>query len=209
MTPDIMNEDGSCIDVKTVKKRDGTTAEFDVVKMSAAMSSAALAMGRNGKSLSALWTEMYQTTAISSLHLGGAPCGQMTAISATQRQSRRYRQPRNYGSSDKGYAVDKGYPYTVTKNIDDGTNPLIWFERWSTDNYDTRMEAEKASLKSLVKYQSKIYHQYAIEPTQYKRRVKAFAGYNNPMKAKKAKVILKGYQERLKNIEEDYPEWLI
>ena len=205
MTPDIRNADGSLTDLKTVKKRDGSTINVDVSNMSAAMSSAALSMSRNGTNLHSLWQQMYQTMAIPSIQIGGAPYGQMSAVTAVQSRSRIHRQ----SNSSKGYSVSKEYPYEVTKNVDNGDNHLIWFERYNSHQYDNRMEAEKGSLEALVKHHNKLYFRYAIEPTQYKRRPMAFNGYNNPTRANSAKVLLDKFKSKLKNIEEEHPEWMI
>lgn len=206
-TPDIMATDGSCIDIKTVKKRDGSLATFDTAKLAASISAAAISFGRNGKSMASLWQEMYQTMAIPSIHLGGVPYGQTTAMSAVQSQGRSFR--KTNPKPGVGFSVSKEHPYEVSKNMDDDTNPMIWFDRYNSHQYTNRMEAEKSSLELLVKYYNKMYYNYVITPARFKRRQDTFTGYNNSLKAKSVKVLLDKHKDKLKNIEEEHPEWLI
>jgi len=209
--PDILNEDGSCTDIKTITTRSGKEVEYSKSSIINNINALVSPMS-GGKSFASVI--MAQQRAITAAMKIPIQCtsAQMSAMSVVQSRGRTVRAN---NEPVYRYTVSANYPYSVSVKDNDKDSAMVWFDYYAyrDTHYVTRMEAEKGSLVLLVNHHKKQLHRFKVDASKYSRKKnkKAFSGYHLPNSSKyqRAKKMSDNAAIRLETIEEEHPEWLI
>jgi hypothetical protein len=163
--PDILNENGSCTDIKTITTRDGDEVEYSQTSISNNINTITSPLG-GGKSFASM-VSMQQTAIISAMQIPPTPYLITQSFGADSEP--RYR-----------YTVSSKYPYTVSVKVTE--TPLAWFEYFNSNDkhYVARIDAEKASLELIINYYKQQLHKFKVEASKFSRKKKVFSRYHQP-----------------------------
>jgi len=187
-----LNKDGSITDMKTITKRDGSTASYSPALMHQAIMSLTQPLTNH---------RQYTSAAIHS-----------ALVSTTVRQKRQsgksYSMGFGYGGITRSkYSVKNSFPFELIINKEDETKFSDYFE---SDHFDRRMDAEKYILKETTRYYKRRLKASTKVSSNFYKRKDLRAGLNGDNQSlKNFRVLLTQTEQKLIRIEEDHPEWMI